>query len=150
VPPKNFYELDRLAYIVRAIETECQVIPIGAYKLTPNHELRLNEAFAGLTLQEASDINNYQHFRNPISEDKKAFICKHVFWFKFHFFSFFKIYIVLVLDFIFLFISQAQDDVLFKFNFFDPLTSDLPMGCWSIQKDASGAIVNNEIFYKAL
>ena len=76
VPPKNFYELDRLAYVVRAIETECQVVPIGAYKLTPNHELRLNEAFVGLNLAEAADIGNYQHFRNPISEDKKAFICK--------------------------------------------------------------------------
>ena len=78
VPPKNFTELDRLAYIVRAIETECQLVPVGAYKLTPNHELRLNEAFMGLTLNEASDINNYQHFRNPMSEDKKAFICKEI------------------------------------------------------------------------
>ena len=79
VPPKNFTELDRLAYVVRAIETECQLVPIGAYKLTPNHELRLNEAFVGLTLSEAADIQNYQHFRNPISEDKKAFICKFIF-----------------------------------------------------------------------
>ena len=89
VPPKNFYELDRLAYVVRSIETECQLVPIGAYKLTPNHELRLNEAFVGLNLNEAADIGNYQHFRNPISEDKKAFICKKkkkIFFFFFFFF----------------------------------------------------------------
>ena len=78
--------MDRLAYIIRSIETECQLIPIGAYKLTPNHELRLNEAFVGLTLNEAADINNYQHFRNPISEDKKAFICNFDFFIDLYFF----------------------------------------------------------------
>jgi len=39
------------------------------------------------------------------------------------------------------FLFAAQDDVLFKFNFFDPLTIDKPLGCWSIQADASKAIV---------
>lgn len=66
---------------MRAIETECQLIPIGAYKLTPNHELRLNEAFVGLNFKEAIDLENYQHFRNPISEEKKAFICKLIYSF---------------------------------------------------------------------
>lgn len=45
VVPKNLTELDRLAYIVRAIENDCQIVPIGAYKLTPGHELRHNDSF---------------------------------------------------------------------------------------------------------
>lgn len=39
-PPKNFLEVDRLAYIVNAIEFECALLPIGAVRLTPSHELR--------------------------------------------------------------------------------------------------------------
>jgi len=41
-PPKNFYEVDRLAYIVNAIEYDCALIPIGSMRLTPTHELRLS------------------------------------------------------------------------------------------------------------
>ena len=58
-PPKNFTELDRLAYVVRAIETECQIVPVGAYKLTVEHELDYNESFKGLPLEEALKIDNY-------------------------------------------------------------------------------------------
>ncbi len=39
-PPKNFLEIDRLAYVVNAIEFECSLLPIGAVRLTPAHELR--------------------------------------------------------------------------------------------------------------
>lgn len=45
VVPKNFTELDRLAYIVRAIENDCQIVPIGAMKLTCDHEIRYNDSF---------------------------------------------------------------------------------------------------------
>ena len=37
IKPKNFKELDRLAYVVRTIETQCATVPIGAFKLTPMH-----------------------------------------------------------------------------------------------------------------
>lgn len=37
VPPKNFTELDRLAYVVRVIENDCAVTPVGAFRLTPTH-----------------------------------------------------------------------------------------------------------------
>ena len=50
-------------------------------------------------------------------------------------------WIIILYLFSFFFSIAAQDDVLFKFNFFDPLTNDLPYGCWSIQTDASKAIV---------
>lgn len=54
-----------MAYAVRAIEIDCQVVPIGAFKLTPTHELRYNESFKGLSYKDGGVLNNYQHFRNP-------------------------------------------------------------------------------------
>jgi len=34
VPPKDLTELDRLKYVTLAIENDCQIAPIGAYKMT--------------------------------------------------------------------------------------------------------------------
>jgi radial spoke head protein 9 len=56
VPPKNFTELDRLAYVVRSIENDCSVLPVGAVKLTPTHELRYNDSFRGLSIENAFSI----------------------------------------------------------------------------------------------
>jgi len=57
--PKSFTEIGRLAYVVRAIDIECTALPVGALKLTPSHELRYNENFIGLSIEEASKITNY-------------------------------------------------------------------------------------------
>jgi radial spoke head protein 9 len=73
-PPTSFSELDRLAYVVRAIESDCAVVPIGAFKLTPGHELRYDDNYRGLTPTEAMDINNWQHFRHPQSVSKMEII----------------------------------------------------------------------------
>lgn len=40
-------ELDRLVYVVYAIENDCAIAPVGAYKMTPTHQVRRNEAFRG-------------------------------------------------------------------------------------------------------
>jgi hypothetical protein len=74
-PPKNYTELDRLAYVVRAIDFDCAALPVGAVKLSPTHELRYNDTFKGLITSEAADLSNYQHFRNPVTEEMKEFIC---------------------------------------------------------------------------
>lgn len=37
VVPKNYTEEDRLAYTVLAIEQECQLAPIGAFKMITSH-----------------------------------------------------------------------------------------------------------------
>jgi hypothetical protein len=34
VPPKELTEIDRLNYIVFAIENDCQIAPLGAFKMT--------------------------------------------------------------------------------------------------------------------
>lgn len=52
-------ELDRLAYLVNAVETDCQVVPRGSVKMTPIKEVRRNEGFKGLKKDSAFDITNY-------------------------------------------------------------------------------------------
>lgn len=66
----NLKEIDRLLYTVLAIENDCQIIPLGALRLTENHEVARNCAFKGLTEAEAFDLKNYQHFRNVQSKAK--------------------------------------------------------------------------------
>lgn len=64
VPPKNFTELDRLAYVVRAIEQDCSVVPEGAFRMTPGHEIARNRGFSGLTTSDLGKLDKYFHFRN--------------------------------------------------------------------------------------
>lgn len=74
--PQNFLEKDRLAYVVRAIDNDCATLPIGALKLSPLHELRYNDAFKGLSIQDALSLSSYQHFRPVQTEEMKEFISK--------------------------------------------------------------------------
>jgi hypothetical protein len=48
---------------VRAIENDCAVVPVGAFKLTPTHQLRYNDTFSGLNLEQIGKLTNFQHFR---------------------------------------------------------------------------------------
>jgi len=68
----NVLELDRLTTVVFAIENDCQVCPVGAFKMTPDHQVRRNEAFKGLNGQDACDLSNYMHFRNVQDEQKRS------------------------------------------------------------------------------
>jgi len=49
----NFIELDRLTYVVFAIENDCAIAPVGSFKMTPTHQVRRNESFKGLNKDEA-------------------------------------------------------------------------------------------------
>ena len=69
--PKDLTELDRLQYVVLAIENDCAIVPVGSMKMTPNHQLRRNEAFKGLGFQDGVDMKNYVHFRNVQGETYK-------------------------------------------------------------------------------
>ena len=71
VPPKDLTELDRLKYVVQAIENDCQIAPAGAFKMTSLHQVRRNEAFKGLTSKTSTALNSYVHFRNVQTEAKK-------------------------------------------------------------------------------
>lgn len=69
-------EVDRLAYIIRAIEMECAVVPLGSFKLSTSHELHYNKNFKGLCLKEGLEMKNWLHFRQPLSLEKKKEIEK--------------------------------------------------------------------------
>jgi len=71
IPPKNLTELDRLSFVVMAIENDCQVVPVGSIKLTPLHEVRKNEAFKGLSHETAFSEQSYLHFRSAQTKEKK-------------------------------------------------------------------------------
>lgn len=47
-----------------AIENDCAIAPVGAYKMTPTHQVRRNEAFKGLDAGSHLDLSYYQHYRN--------------------------------------------------------------------------------------
>jgi radial spoke head protein 9 len=64
IPPKDLTELDRLTFVVYAIENDCSIAPVGAFKMTPTHQVRRNEAFRGLQGVEAGQLHSYLHFRN--------------------------------------------------------------------------------------
>jgi len=69
--PRNFLEIDRLLYFVLSVETDCHLVPQGAYKLTTKHEVHRNESFTGLKPIEAFSIQFYSHFRNCLQKDKQ-------------------------------------------------------------------------------
>ena len=67
-------ELERLSFVVRAIENECAIVPVGAVKIMPNHQLRYNVNFRGCSLANALKIENWMHYRPPQSDEKKKSI----------------------------------------------------------------------------
>ena len=64
VPMRPLTELDRLTTVVAAIENDCQICPVGSFKMTPEHQVRRNEAFRGLEGTDGLRLDNYLHFRN--------------------------------------------------------------------------------------
>lgn len=72
IPKRNLTELNRLAVVVNAIENDCQICPVGSFKMTTKHELRRAEAFKGLNRTNGCHLSSYQHFRNVQNADKKA------------------------------------------------------------------------------
>ena len=63
VPKRNLTEVNRLALIVNAIENDCHICPVGAFRMTPHHELRRDESFRGVCAGD-NRLENYAHFRN--------------------------------------------------------------------------------------
>jgi len=48
-----------LAYVVRAIDHDTSVVPKGAYKLNPDHEIERNSTYNGLQRSTALSMSNY-------------------------------------------------------------------------------------------
>lgn len=63
MPPKHLTELDRLAATVCEIDRACFSVPRGALKYTPLNQVKANEAFRGLSREEAFKLDGWVHFR---------------------------------------------------------------------------------------
>ena len=71
---KNLTESDRLSFVVRTIEHDTSIIPLGGFKMLPINEIRRNDLFEGLSSDELDKIENYFHFRKIESQNKKDMI----------------------------------------------------------------------------
>lgn len=70
IPAKKVTELNRLSHVVNQIENNCAVVPKGSFKFTPLKETVRNEAFRGLSKDQAFQLANWQHFRTIEQADK--------------------------------------------------------------------------------
>ena len=59
LPAKGVTELDRLAYVIQQVENDCQIVPVGSFKMIPTKEVRRNEAFKGLNCSEAQQLGMF-------------------------------------------------------------------------------------------
>lgn len=74
VRSKNFTELDRLSLLVHQVEHDCQVVPLGAYKMIPTHELAPNPNFRGLKIEQSKSLDSFVHLRAPELPEKKLLV----------------------------------------------------------------------------
>lgn len=56
------------------IEHDCQVVPVGAFKMIPTHEIVKNPNFRGLKIEQSKSLDNYVHFRFPEDPDKALIV----------------------------------------------------------------------------
>ena len=68
---KNMTETDRLSFVVRTIDHDTSVVPIGGYKMLPIGELRRNDLFEGLSSQDLDKSEKYVHLRPVENQEKK-------------------------------------------------------------------------------
>ena len=62
-------EIDRLAFIVRAIEWDCSIVPRGSLRLNINHQIFYDNSFKGLNSNELLQPESWLHFRSSENED---------------------------------------------------------------------------------
>jgi len=61
---RRINEIDRLAYTVEAIDNQCSLVPRGSYYLTATGSIVKNDAFRGITIDDAKKLVSYQLFRS--------------------------------------------------------------------------------------
>ncbi len=66
--------MDRLSLVVNQVDQDCQVVPLGAYKMIPTHELISSPSFSGLKMSNITSLQNYAHLREPVHPEKKILI----------------------------------------------------------------------------
>lgn len=71
---KNYTELVKVSYLIRAIDNDTNVVPQGSFKMISIHELRRNESFKGLNPKELKDLSKFHHFRCITDALKKTVV----------------------------------------------------------------------------
>ncbi|TYZ65834.1 hypothetical protein PybrP1_008081 [[Pythium] brassicae (nom. inval.)] len=64
-PEAPFTELDRLAYVVSEVDRATSVVPLEAFVVSPQRQVIANPSFRGLKWEQAAQLYNYFHFREP-------------------------------------------------------------------------------------
>jgi len=64
-------ETDRLSFVVRTIDHDTSVVPVGGFKMLPINELRRNDLFEGLSSEDLDKKEKYVHFRPVENQEKK-------------------------------------------------------------------------------
>ena len=82
---KNMTETDRLSFVVRTIDHDTSIVPVGGYKMLPINEIRRNDLFEGLSSEDLDKKEKYVHFRPVENQEKKDKIAmgKAIFDFEF-------------------------------------------------------------------
>ena len=68
---KNMTETDRLSFVVRTIDHDTSVVPVGGFKMLPINELRRNDLFEGLSSEDLDKKEKYVHLRTVENQEKK-------------------------------------------------------------------------------
>ena len=68
---KNMTETDRLSFVVRTIDHDTSVVPVGSYKILPITEIRRNDLFEGLSSDDLDKKEKYVHLRPVENQEKK-------------------------------------------------------------------------------
>ena len=68
---KNMTETDRLSFVVRTIDHDTSVVPVGGYKMLPITEIRRNDLFEGLNSDDIDKKEKYVHLRPVENQEKK-------------------------------------------------------------------------------
>ena len=66
IPEKGLTEQDRLSFVVWSIAANCLIAPVGSQTLTPLKEIRINDAFTGLSYDNLTKLGSYVHVRPPM------------------------------------------------------------------------------------
>ncbi len=76
----RFSEAHRLMEVIARIETDCNLVPVGAFVVTPTHQIVRDSSFGGLSASEANQLERYAHFRKPLHPSRRAIlsrVCMH-------------------------------------------------------------------------
>lgn len=68
VKPRKLTEVERLSAVVRAIDSDCFIVPIGAFYMAATGEICRNLEFRGLTAEQARKLESYGLFRDAQQE----------------------------------------------------------------------------------